>query len=903
MTSHKNNTKITFKLYFIQEKRLLVVFLVMLLSVSLFSQDNIIKPDSLIIRSDLPISADTLYLKRISPDAIEKQVIYKAEGYKRNDLVKKTSTLVKNAEVIYDNIKITADSIEFNMETNQVFATGIRDTSGTITGKPVLEIGSDIYNADTLTYNFRTGQAVVKVIVTEQEDGLLRSRVAKMLADGTTNIFRSTYSTCDADTPHFYINLPRAKVYPGKKIISGPGNLVLEGIPLPLFLPFGYFPIQTKRAASGIIMPKPHYEEGRGYALTDGGYYFALNNYFDLTVKGNIFTNGSWLTTAATNYNKRYKYSGNFSFTYANNVNGHKGLPDYRKAANYSIGWNYAQNAKARPGSRFSASVNMSSSGFDRNNSYNLNDHITTQKQSSISYSKSWTGTPFNFSASMNHSQNTKGKYPTVNLNLPKMNFNMSRIYPLKSRRIVGPSKWYQELSFSYSAKMDNQISTYDSLLFTNKVWNNMKSGFSHEIPLSFQLRPFRNFSISPSLSYSGVLYTQKINKTWNFNYFDPETNQFRPAVVKDTLRGYFYGHSINPSVSAGYSPQIFGLFQFTNPNSRVQAVRHVMKPSVSFSYIPFLEGLSTQLYSRVQADTTGRMEEYSIFEGGIYGTPSLSRRSGNISFNLTNILEAKVFERDDTTGKPKNVKLIDNFGITTAYNVFADSMKWSPLNMVMRTSLLQNINISAGSNFSFYALDSRGRQTGTFYYSETKKPLRLNNATLSIDFSLNELINRNESKRRPVPPQTSPGRGNMDDSDIQNRNLPGTEAGGSRNTDIFDEYGYMEFDVPWTMNVAYSINYSKQFNSSQLSQTLMVNGNLSLTKKMNITFNSGYDFTRKEITMTQIMVTRDLHCWDMSFNWIPNGNMRMWQFSLRVKAAILSDLKYERRKDYHDNY
>ena len=902
MTSHKNSTKIVFKLYFIKEKRLLVVLFVMLLSVSLFSQEAIIKPDSLIIRPD-SIATDTIFLKKISPEAIEKQVTYKAEGYKRNDLINKKSILVKKAEVNYDNIKITADSIEFNMETSQVFATGIKDTSGVVQGKPVLEVGSDKYDADTLTYNFKTGQAVVKVIVTEQEDGLLRSRIAKMLDDGTTNIFKSTYSTCDADTPHFYINLPKAKVYPGRKIISGPGNLVLEGIPLPLYIPFGYFPVQTKRAASGIIMPKPHYEEGRGYALTDGGYYFALNNYFDLTLKGNIFTNGSWLGTVATSYNKRYKYSGNFSFTYANNVNGHKGLSDYRKAANYSINWSYNQNAKARPGSRFAASVNMSSSGFDRNNSYNLNDHITTQRQSSVSYSKSWEGTPFNFSASMNHSQNIRGKYPTVNLNLPKLNFSMSRIYPLKSRKRTGPDKWYQELSFSYSAKVDNQISTYDSLLFTNKVWKNMRSGFSHEVPLSFQLRPFRNFSISPSVSYNGVMYTQKINKTWNINYRDPETNEIKPAVIIDTLRGYFYGHSINPSISAGYSPQIFGLFQFTNPESRVQAIRHVMKPSVSFSYIPFLKGFSTQMYRQVQSDTTGRTTDYSIFEGGIYGTPSLSRKSGNISFNLTNILEAKVFEHNDTTGKPKTMKLIDNFGLSTSYNVFADSLKWSPLNMVMRTTLFQNISISAGGNFSFYALDSKGNQTGKFYWSETGKPLRLTNVSMSLDFSLNELLNRNDSKKSSQTPPETQNQNNFSSLDRSDRNFPGAEENGPEKAGIFDEYGYMEFDVPWTMNIAYSINYAKLYNRSSLSQTLMVNGNLSLTKKMNLTFNSGYDFARKEITMTQIAITRDLHCWDMSFNWVPNGTVKMWEFSIRVKAAVLSDLKYERRKDYHDNY
>jgi len=898
MTSHKNSTKIVFKLYFIKKKRLLVVFLVMLQSYLLFAQEDKIKADSLIIRADSTIS-DTIYLRKISPEAIEKKVTYNAEGYKRNDLVNKKATLVRKAEVNYDNIKITADSIEFNMETSQVYATGIKDTAGSVTGKPVLEIGSQTYNADTLTYNFKTGQAVVKVIVTEQEDGLLRSRVAKMLEDQTTNIYRSTYSTCEADTPHFYINLPKAKVYPGKKIISGPGNLVLEGIPLPIFLPFGYFPVQTKRAASGIIMPRPHYEEGRGYALTDGGYYFALNNYFDLTLKGNIFTNGSWLSTVATSYNKRYKYSGNFSFTYANNVNGHKGLPDYKKAANYNIGWTFNQNPKARPGSRFSASVNMSSSGFDRNNSYNLTDHITTQRQSSISYSKTWTGTPFNFSASMNHSQNIRGKYPTINLNLPKMNFSMSRIYPLKSRKRKGPDKWYQELSFSYSAKMDNQISTYDSLLFTNKVWDNMRNGFAHEIPMSFQLRPFRNFSISPSLSYSGVMYTRKINKSWDMNYLDPVSDHIR----QDTLRGYFYGHAINPSISAGYSPQIFGLFQFTNPNSRVQAIRHVIKPSVSFSYIPFLKGLSSQMYRQVQSDTTGRMTDYSIFEGGIYGTPSLSRRSGNVSFNLTNILEAKVFERDDTTGKPKNVKLIDNFGISTSYNVFADSLKWSPVNMVLRTSLLENINVSAGGNFSLYALDSQGkRQTGNFYFSKTGKPLRLTNLTFSLDLSLNELLKRDDSKQSRETNIQPTSQQNINDPELAGRNSAG-QPGGPEEANIFDEYGYMKFDVPWTMNLAYSITYSKQFVSSQLIQTLMLNGSISLTKKMNVIFNSGYDFTRKEITMTQIAVNRDLHCWDMSFSWVPNGNMKMWEFSIRVKAAVLSDLKYERRKDYHDNY
>ncbi len=302
------------------------------------------------------------------------------------------------------------------------------------------------------------------------------SEVTKLLDDGTSNISRSTYSTCDAELPHFYINLPKAKIYPGEKIISGPGYLVLEGIPLPAVLPFGFFPIQTKKAASGILMPRIGQEQERGFSLTDGGYYFAISDYFDLSLKGNIYSNGTWMVTTQSNYARKYKFNGNFLFSYANNITGHKGLEDYSKSTNYKLGWTYSQNAKARPGSVFSANVNMSSSGYDKTNSYDVAEHVTTQRQSSVSYSKSWEGTPFNLSASMNHSQNVKNK--TVDLNLPKINFNMSRIYPLYGKNSTGSKKWYQELQFQYSASLDNRISTYDSLLFTSEVWNNMQKWF-----------------------------------------------------------------------------------------------------------------------------------------------------------------------------------------------------------------------------------------------------------------------------------------------------------------------------------------------------------------------------------------------------------------------------------------
>ncbi len=442
---------------------MVVGLLVMLSSIPLLSQEGVVLPDS-IKRTDVIAVTDTINFFKISGDAIDAQVTYSAPGGRiTNDLVKKRSTIVKNGLVNYKDIEIKADSIVFDMTTSEVYAVGIRDSTGEVVGKPEFKSGSEEFKSDTLRYNFKTKQAIVKEIITEQEDGLLHSQVTKLLTDGTSNIYKSTYSTCDADTPHFYINLPRAKVYPRKKIVSGPGNLVLEGIPLPLYLPFGFFPIQTKNAASGILLPKVHYEAERGYALTEGGYYFAISNYFDLTVKGSIFTNGSWLVNTQTTYNKRYRYRGNFSFSYANNISGHKGMEDESVSKNYSLGWTFTQDAKARPGSRFSASVNMSSANYDRNNSYNLEDHITTTRQSSISYSKTWTGSPFNFSASMNQTQNVETH--TVNLNLPKVDFGLSRIYPLKGKNQVGPAKWWQELSFQYTAKLDNQINTKDSIL------------------------------------------------------------------------------------------------------------------------------------------------------------------------------------------------------------------------------------------------------------------------------------------------------------------------------------------------------------------------------------------------------------------------------------------------------
>jgi hypothetical protein len=864
-------------------------------SAALFSQEGVKAADTLLVKSD-STRKDTIpaSIRRPSRSGIDKLVKYKAAGYIKRDVVEKKVILVKDAQVDYGDIEIKADSISFDMENNILFAIGRKDTSGTVKGSPVFKQGKEEFESKELTYNFKTKKAIVRNIITKQADGLLHSSFTKLLEDGTSNIIQSSYSTCDADTPHFYINLPKAKVYPGEKIVSGPGNLVLEGIPLPIAIPFGYFPVNSKRASSGILFPQIGEERARGYSLTDGGYYFAVSDYFDFMVRGNIYSNGSWLGTAQSNYKKLYKYSGNFSFNYANNISGHKGLNDYGKSSNYKVGWMFTQDPKSSPGTRFTASVNMSSGGYERNNSYVVEDHVTTQKMSSISYSKSWEGRPFNFSTSMNQNQNSKNK--TIRLNLPKANFNVSRIYPLKNINSSGPTKWYQELQFQYTAQVDNQINTYDSILFSNHVWDTMSNGFKHEIPVSLQLRPFRNFSISPSLTYSAVFYSKK-----SHHYWDEEQEK----VVTEKMKGMFYGQAFNPSINMSYNPQIFGMYTFTNPNSRVQAIRHVVKPTVSFAYIPAITGLSSSMYDQhVQIDTTGkRFQDYSIYEGNIFGTPSLSRKSGVVSLGLINIVEGKVWAKNDTTGKPKKIKIIDNLGVNTSYNVFADSMKWSPVTMSLKTSLLNKINLSARSSFSLYALDAKGKPYNAFMFSTAGKLMRLTSFGTSVDFSLSDLLTGNKNKKKTTP-QPQQSQNSLTQRLDRTQNMETGKQGHQDQTPVeFDEWGYQRFDAPWSMNVRYVFEYSKPSLKSTITQGLSLDGNVTLTKPLAITYRTGYDFKAKAITVTSIGIVRDLHCWEMSLNWNPVGNMKGWNFTIRAKSSVLGDLKYERRKDFHDSY
>ena len=871
--------------------------------------------DSLaVVRDSVEQNKGSVILTKVSKDAIDATVTYNAKGSKKNDMAARRVYLIDEAEVSYKTINLKADSIVLDMDLATVFASGRIDSTGKLSGKVIFREGEESYEVDSLRYSFKSTRAIINNIVTRQQEGFLHSSLTKKQDDGTLHFSSSSFTTCDAGHPHFKIEMPRAKIYPDEKLVSGPAYLVIEDIPLPLIVPFFYFPVQ-KKLASGIIMPKFRQQQNLGYSLADGGYYFAGNDYFDLTTTGSIYTNGTWLATTSSRYNLRYRFSGGLAFSYANNISGHRGLPDYSKARNYSITWNHTQDPKANPGSRLSANVSMRSSSFDRANSYDPIENVTTSRQSSVSYQKTWAGTPFNFSASMNHSQNNANN--TVSLNLPKAAFNMSRITPLKGKRHTGPTKWYQDLQLQYSAQFDNQINTYDSLLFTSQVWQNSKMGFKHSIPVSLQLRPFNNFSISPSLNYTGVLYPYKIQKIWVPDYFDPELNKVVPRLLIDTIGGLSYGQAINPAISAGFSPQIFGFYEFRNSTSRrLQQVRHVMRPSVGFSYIPYIKGLSTDMYRDVQVDTLGNVRSYSIFENSLYGTPSLSQRSGGISLSLVNILEAKVFEKNDTTGIAKKVKLVENLGISTSYNVFADSMRWSRVNMSFRTMLLEQIGVSASATFDPYALNERGIRTAQFVFQTDNKLLRLENVSASLDFDLRRLLGDGQSSAGTGRRQPEGRAGGRAGGDAESGLLPGRDQSATGETLLstptgleLDEYGYAVIDMPWTMTVAYNFNLMKSFNpiekvtETTIRQQFTLNGTLKIAAKTDINYSTGYDISQKEITMTRIGIRRDLHCWNMSFNWIPTGYLKSWDFTIRINSAMLSDLKYERRKDYRENF
>lgn len=798
------------------------------------------------------------------------------------DLVENKIRIYGEGRVTYQGMEITADYIEMSTDKKELLAKGTRDSLGNLISKAVYKDEKDTYETAELRYNFESKKAYVIEVRMKQEGlgsdaGFIHSHITKRDSTGLLNIKDGKFTTCDAEHPHFYFAITKGQMAPDGGIVSGPAYLVVEDVPLyPIGLPFGFFPKQEKQA-SGIIMPKFGEEARRGFYLREGGYYWAVNDKMDLTLTGGIYSRGSWQLGARTNYRKRYKFSGGFGLNIANNVLGEKGLPNYSKQNDFSVQWNHAQDPKAHPMRSFNASVNLSSSKYDQLNTYsnyqNPLQHMTNTKSSSIAYNQRFTNKLLNFTARIGHTQNSNDR--SVVLNLPQANFSVNRFYPFKKGSGAG-TKWYEKIEMRYSSSFESRIKAREDSIFNPEIFNKMKTGFQHEIPILASFKPFNNMTITPSVSYKGLLYFSQITKSW-----DPTMD----SIIIDRINRLSYVQAISPNINLSYTPRIYGMFY---PKfGRVVQVRHVMNPSISFSYRPDLGydmGKYHRTLLRMEEDAEGnlvaREQEYSIFEqGGLYSLPSVAGRYGSINFSLGNNLEMKVKNPSDTTGQLKKVKLLESLNLSTSYDIFRDSMNLSPPQLTARARILEQFDINFRSVFNPYAIDTVYRQghsyvttIGAYEVTRSGRLLRLTDADLTIGFSL------------PL------------------KQRQGGQPAGQRSQQQETQVGMIDFSNQWNLRVDYGFRYSKPLFDHTITQTLRFNGDMRLSEKWRVTFSSGYDFTRNEFTYTTFGLHRDLHCWEMHLDLVPFGVRKSYTFTLSAKANLLKDVRYRKEKLWYDN-
>jgi len=845
-------------------------------------------PDSLAIaigRDTLAVKVDTLSSTHLQSDslrvdsmsvALTKEPMFKSRiKYKAADSVKfiiqnRRAYMYKETQINYEDMELKAYITEFDMVSKNVYAEGGRDSLNNIIGAPKIKMGRDEFDASKLSYNFESKKGVIHEIKTKQGEGFLQAEKSKRYADGHIDLGGAIYTTCDADHPHFGLRLSKAKIVPGDKVVFGPAYMELLDIPLyPLFLPFGFFPQTNKQAVSGLIPPSPGMEMSRGLSLTNGGYYFAFNDHFDATILGEIYSTGTWKVQPTTRYMKRYKYSGNVNLEYGVYVSGEKGL-DLSKQKSYSIVWSHQQDAKAHPYHTFTANVNYSSSKFDQQfNFYNQNTNspnntFTNTKTSNITFQQKWPNTPFRFSTNMRANQSTSDGM--VNIDFPNFNFSMEKIYPFRKKEPVGKPKWYEDIGLQYDATMQNTLRGHEDNLFSDKNLKNMKNGFQHKIPFSINFKVLKFINITPSMNYTGVLYTSQIRKTFDA---DSIVNGKKGVTIVDTIRGLSYAHALAPTISVSMNPKFY-LTNMYGPNSKLMAIRTVISPTVGVSYVPDLSrffNYHRELLDKngnVVVDKNGKVQEvYDIYKNmGTYSTPTpSSKQTGSVSLGINGNVEAKVRTDDSTSNvQSRKIKILNNISATTRYDIFRDTMRFDPVSLSANTTIA-GINLTMSGTLDPYKLSSAGTRINQF-----ASP-RLTRMTFSTGISLP--MNNNDNKK--------------DD----------------KKGDIKEDYTY--FDVPWNISFDYNLSYSKEQFVGKFIQTLSFRGDVKLTTKWSLNFNSSYDFEAKKIAQMQINITRDLHCWQMSMNVTPFGPLKTYLFKINVKSATLQDLKYEKRKNPGD--
>ena len=857
-------------------------------------------------------------LNRQRANGINSPVQYTANDSLVYDATSKTAKLYGQSTVKYENMDLAAEKIHMSIDSSLVHATGAKDpadtTGNTLTGNPIFTMGSDKYESDTMAFNFKTKKGLISKVYTQQEDGFLQSQLSKRNANGDIYLQHGRYTTCDAKHPDFYIALSRAKVRPGKDVVFGPAYLVVADVPLPLAIPYGFFPF-TKSYSSGFIMPTYGDESARGFYLRDGGYYFAINDKWDLKLLGEIYTKGSWGVSAASNYNKRYRYSGSFYFSYQDTKNGDKGMPDYTKQTSFKVQWSHRQDSKANPYSSLSASVNFATSSYERNNLNSLyNPQTLTQstRTSSVSWSTTFSSIGLSLSSTANLSQNMRDS--SIAMTLPDLNISLSRFYPFKRKHVVGDERWYEKISMSYTGQISNSINTKEDKLMHSNLIKDWRNGWNHNIPISGNFTLFNYINVSPSFNFRDRMYTHKVMQSWD------AANQ---RVQNDTIYGFNNVYDYNFSI--GLSTKLYGFFV---PNRKIfgdkfQTIRHVITPTISYSYAPDFSARHYgyyKTYQKTNPDGSVELVEYSPYNGQLYGVPGKGR-TGNISFDLSNNVEMKIKSDKDSTGI-KKISLIDELGLAMSYNMAAKEKPLSDLTMRIRLKWWKNYTFNMTAVFASYAyeLDKNGHPyVGNHTLWGMGKFGRFQGTSQNFSFTLTpDKIKKwfgggsDEDDKKKKNKDDEEGidtdiESNVDDTMVNaQRGAKKKSGGGKAET---DKDGYMRFSMPWSLTFGYGIimreNTSGKFNTKSMrypykfSQNLNVSGNIRLSDGWNISFSSGYDFDQHDLSMTTASLQRDLHCFNMSCS-VVLAPYTSYNFSFRCNASTLTDaLKYDKRSGY----
>jgi hypothetical protein len=809
--------------------------------------------------------------KQESKSAIASKIDYVSTDSIRIELQEQKVYLYRDVEIHYEDIILNAGYVIIDFKNNTLYAEGIKDSLDREIQRPVFTDGDQNFTARSMLYNFETKKGLIKDIITQEGESYLHGTLVKRFADNTTNVKEGKYTTCSNEHPHYEIKFFKAKVIPNDKIVTGPAYLVIEDVPTPLIIPFGFFP-NKKGQVSGILLPTYGQSANRGFFFENGGYYWGINDRVDLAVRGDIYTRGSWAIKLASNYKVRYKYGGNISLSYAENITSEKDLPDYKKEQSFFIKWHHAQDVKARPNSQFSADVNAGTNNYNKYNPSSAADYLTNDFESSITYQTTFAQGKCNFALGLGYRQNTGTKM--VLLKAPEISFSVNRFYPFRKKNKTR-LKWWDNISVNYVLNAQNQLNTPDSMLLTMQSFQRMQNGIQHLIPISSTVKLFKYFTWNNTFNYTERWYFQTTNKTFE-RYADTS------FVNTDTIEGFAAARDF--SYTSTLNTRIYAMYMLKK--GALKAIRHVITPSLSFNYRPDFGKPYWGYYKYVVTDTLGNYQKYSRFENGIYGSPP-DGRSGKVSFAISNNLEMKVRSRKDTITGTKKIVLIEDLTIRTGYDLAKDSMNWDYLTLSGRTKLFKKVDVTFAGSWDPYAADTAGNRINKFEWDVNHKLFRLNSYqwTLGVGFTLGP----NDFKKK--------------------KNQVNNNTGQSLPVNQVHPLPAVDYSNPWSLSINYNLTYANRYSSSlqkyvrDTTQTLNISGDISITRKWKFGFTTGYDFDHKDFSYTSINIYRDLHCWEMILTWIPMGYRKSYNFTIRVKASVLQDLKLTKKTDWRDYY